>query len=240
MDSGHYLKGGQTVGQFHVLLTKERVFMKAHSGPNVLLKDIAYKKIKEGILEERYVPASFLSEKELIEDLNMSKTPIKAAIVRLEAEGFVKVSSKRGIIINDLTVEMINDIYDLRIALESFSCEQIFKRNSLEQLNELEKNLEEMKESVENLDVKKFADCDHTFHLMISQIAGNNEIKKILMNYYDHLFRITLKHLNKDPERMIKFYEDHRVILELLKAQDKSCVIAMKTHIEDSKRLLFQ
>lgn len=206
----------------------------------MLLREVAYEKIKEGILEEKYPPGSFLSEKELIEDLKMSKTPIKSAIVKLEAEGFVTVSSKRGIVINDLTLDVIMDIYNLRIALEAFNCEQIAKRNSNHAFQELEKITEEMEVAVSELDVKRFAEKDRTFHMLLSKLAGNNEINKILMNYYDQLFRISLKHLNKAPERMVKFYEDHKKILELLKNHDSGSAEAMKSHLEDSKILLIQ
>jgi DNA-binding GntR family transcriptional regulator len=214
--------------------------LKVDSSPSLLLKDIAYQKIKESIIMEKYTPGFFLSERELIEELEMSKTPIKSAIVRLEAEGFVTVSSKRGIIINDLSIDRINDIYNLRIALESYNCEQIYKRITKEELDKLEKNLNEMKEVVQDLNVKKFAELDHEFHRMISIFSQNQEIHRILTNYYDHLFRITLKHLNRDPERMVKFCNDHCILLEKLKNHDSSCVTAMRNHLEESKVMLYQ
>ncbi|WP_233269430.1 GntR family transcriptional regulator [Alteribacillus sp. YIM 98480] len=207
---------------------------------SLLLKDVAYFKIKKGILEERYKPGSFLSEKELIDELEMSKTPIKSAIVRLEAEGFVTVSDKRGININDLSIDRINDIYNLRIALETFNCEQIYNRVSKKDLDSLEKNINEMASIVEDLDVPKFAEMDHVFHRLISNIAGNQEIQRILLNYHDHLYRITLRHLNKEPERMKKFFLDHQIIFKELKNHDVNCVNTMKKHLEESKLLLFQ
>lgn len=100
----------------------------------ILLKDKAYASIKDSILNERYQPGSILSERLLIEELDMSKTPIKDAITKLQSEGFVRVSSKRGIVINDLSIEKINDIYNLRIALEAFNCEYIYDRITEEDL----------------------------------------------------------------------------------------------------------
>lgn len=214
--------------------------MKNDSNSNVLLKDIAYEKIKEGIIHERYKPGFFLSEKELIEELNMSKTPIKSAIVRLESEGFVAVSSKRGIIINDLSIDRINDIYNLRIALETFNCEQIYNKITASELASIEDNLNEMDKIVHDLNVSEFARVDHEFHRIISKIEGNEEIQRILLNYEDHLFRITLKHLNRDPIRMRRFYEDHILIFSKLKSHDAECANIMKKHLENSKLTLFQ
>ncbi|WP_255437506.1 GntR family transcriptional regulator [Thalassobacillus sp. CUG 92003] len=214
--------------------------MKLDPNTKLLLKDFAYEKIKEGILHERYKPGSFISEKDLIEELEMSKTPIKSAIVRLESEGFVKVSSKRGIIINDLSIDRINDIYNLRIALESFNCEQIYNKITGHELESIEKNLNDMEQIVEELNVTEFARVDHEFHRMISKIAGNEEIQRILINYGDHLFRITLKHLNRDPIRMRRFYEDHILIFDKLKNHDIKSAKMMRKHLENSKLILFQ
>lgn len=206
----------------------------------MLLKEVAYEKVKEKILEEEYEPGMFLSERTLIKELEMSKTPIKNALVRLEAEGFVTVSSKQGIIINDLSVERINDIYNLRIALETFNCESIYAQMNEENLAELSSSLEETKVASENLDVKAFAKSDHKFHLAISNMADNNEITRILLNYHDHLLRITLRHLSKDPSRVRKFHQEHVEIYEALKKRDGESGLLMRKHLQESKSMLFR
>ncbi|SDJ30089.1 GntR family transcriptional regulator [Natribacillus halophilus] len=214
--------------------------MEIKSGSNTLLKDIAYEKIKLGIIEDLYQPGYFLSEKKLVEELEMSKTPIKSAIDRLESEGFVTVSSKRGIIIKDLSIDRINDIYNLRIALETFNCKQIYHRITSNELEEIKTNLNKMADTVNELNVKQFAQVDHEFHRIISHIAGNQEIQHILLNYHDHLYRITLRHLNKEPKRMHKFYEDHIVMYDQLKNHDQECIESMRKHLDESKQLLFR
>lgn len=206
----------------------------------MLLKDIAYQKIKEKILDEEYHPGLFLSERTLINDLNMSKTPIKNALVRLETEGFITVSSKQGIFINDLSVDKINDIYNLRIALESFNCETIYPVINADQLAELKSNIEETKLAVESADAKAFATLDHEFHLTLSEATGNQEITRILLNYQDHLLRITLRHLSKDPSRVRKFYEDHVEIYKALENHHSESVTLMRKHLQDSKSILFK
>ncbi|QQK78254.1 GntR family transcriptional regulator [Salicibibacter cibarius] len=206
----------------------------------MLFKDVAYNQIKEKLLEEEYAPGTLLSEKTLIDDLKMSKTPIKSALIRLEAEGFVTVSSKQGVLVNDLTIDRINNIYNLRIALETFNCEQIYSQITKEQLEHLWENLEETKIVSEKLDVKEFASLDHGFHLSISEIAGNDEITRVLLNYQDHLLRITLRHLRKDPSRVRKFYQEHVAIMKALEKHEKESIRLMRQHLQESKSILFQ
>lgn len=209
------------------------------SSPAPLLKDVAYEEIKERILDERFEPGRFLSERELIELLEMSKTPIKSALTRLEAEGFVTVFSKQGIIINDLALNRIVDIYDLRTALESFNLQAILGKITDEQQQLLIDNLNRTKQIVEQLDVKAFAKADHEFHLLICGFADNGEILRVLMNYQDHLLRITLRHLRKDPHRMKGFWQDHMDIYNLLIKGNDECIAKMKDHLQHSKSKLF-
>jgi DNA-binding GntR family transcriptional regulator len=204
-----------------------------------LLKEVAYEEIKELILNETFQPGSFLSERELISMLNMSKTPIKSALTRLEAEGFVTVSSKQGIIINDLSFSRIIDIYDLRTVLETHNVRSVLNRMTEEQFEMIRENLEVTEGIVKVLDVREFAKADHDFHLLISKFAGNEEIHRILLNYNDHLLRITLRHLKKDPNRMKDFYQDHLEIFNLLSEGREESVERMRDHLQNSKQKLF-
>ncbi|MDB5054180.1 MAG: GntR family transcriptional regulator [Bacilli bacterium] len=212
---------------------------KAPNSQAPLLKDIAYDKIKDSILQEEFSPGQFLSERELIEILQMSKTPIKSALTRLEAEGFVTVSSKLGIIINDFSIDRIIDIYDLRKALEVFVATQICGRLSAEQCNAVEKNLRETEDFVNELDVKGFTLADHAFHLLLCEFSGNREIHRVLLNYQDHLRRITLRHLKKDKERMRLFLQEHVEIFKNLKQGNAAGIELMTQHLQNAKKTLF-
>src|SRR5262245_38160255 len=77
-----------------------------------LMKERAYAEIKRRLLKNEYPPMSFLSERLLVAQLGMSKTPIKAALERLEAEGYVTVSPQQGIVVRELTVHEIADQYE--------------------------------------------------------------------------------------------------------------------------------
>lgn len=204
-----------------------------------LLKDIAYSKIKEFIIEELFEPGSILSERELIEMFKMSKTPIKSALTKLESEGFLTVSNKQGIIIHDLSIERIVNIYDLRTALETYNCKVLCGKLANEEIEEMERNLQGTRDAVGGLDVKKFTFMDHEFHLLLCLFTDNIEVYRILQNYNDHLKRITFKHLKKDPQRMKQFLKEHEEIFQLLKEGDKRSIDVMHNHLQSSKQKLF-
>src|SRR5262249_5818701 len=85
-----------------------------------LLKERAYAEIKRRILSGDPASGRFLSERQLSLQLGMSKTPVRAALERLEQEGIVTISPQQGIVVRDLSIHEIADQYEIRAALETY------------------------------------------------------------------------------------------------------------------------
>lgn len=204
-----------------------------------LLKEVAYVKIRDAILRGEFTPIEFLSESKLIDFLGMSKTPIKSAIDRLEAEGLVQVAPKQGIVVTELSLDKVRDIFDLRIALETFVSEQICGKINIEQQKEIEGNLTESENAVFHGDEKHFAEVDSEFHLLLSKCSGNAVLYKTLSNYQTLLFRIVLNVLHKDPNRMVNSHKDHVNIYEAILGNDAALARNLvKEHLNYGKYIL--
>src|SRR6516162_3334378 len=111
--------------------------------PRSFLKDRAYELIKQRLLNSDYPPGTFLSERQLAENLGMSKTPVKGALERLESEGFITVSPQQGIVVRELSVREIADQYEIRSILESYTLRTIAGHLTPEQIARVRANLEE-------------------------------------------------------------------------------------------------
>src|SRR5215831_11136302 len=117
-----------------------------------LLKERAYDAIKKGILREDFPPGSFLAERQLASQLGMSKTPVRAALERLELEGFITVSPQQGIIVRELSVHEIADQYEIRAALEGYVLRTLAGRLSPGQVGRLRANLGEQEANCRDCD----------------------------------------------------------------------------------------
>src|SRR5262252_182499 len=111
-----------------------RAVTNGHAPARSFLKEQAYERLKRGLLNNDYPPGSFLSERQLAENLGMSKTPVKAALERLESEGFIAVSPQQGIVVRELSVQEIADQYEIRAALESYAVRTIAGQLTEEQI----------------------------------------------------------------------------------------------------------
>jgi DNA-binding GntR family transcriptional regulator len=207
--------------------------------PTELLKEKAYRLIHEAILNETFEPGQFLSESKLIDFLGMSKTPIKSALDRLEAEGFVQVSPKQGIIVKELSHDKVRDIFELRVALELYVCDQVAGRLKKSDIDMLERNLAEQKQMADEGNEPGFTKADSDFHLLLSRFSGNAEIHSVMTMYQAHLYRFALRVIRRVPNRMSAAYEDHREIARsLIEGDIETCKRLIQEHLAFGKGIL--
>src|SRR3954447_7273637 len=112
-----------------------------------LLKERAYDEIKRLLLKGDLAPGTFLAERQLAARLGMSKTPVRSALERLEAEGFISISPQQGAIVRDLSMNEIADQYEIRVALETFVARNVSGRLNRHQIAQVRANLEAQREN---------------------------------------------------------------------------------------------
>ena len=87
---------------------------------NQNLRDKAYEVIKEKISNCEYQPGQFLIESELMKEVGSSRTPVREALNKLEQERLLKIMPKRGIYVNDITLGLVNEIFEVRLLVEPY------------------------------------------------------------------------------------------------------------------------
>lgn len=210
--------------------------------PRPLLKDHAYAALKRLILTEELPPGSFLSERQLVEMLGgMSKTPIRAALERLQADGLVAISPQRGVLIRETSLQEIIDTFDIRIALEAFVVDRLAGRLTAEQQRALDENLARAEACVHAGDEAGYAELDAEFHLLLATFLGNNEIIDVIRRNRDKLARVSLRVLRRDRGRMVTSHADHSAIAGALRTGvGAEAARLMREHLEYGKRQLVQ
>ncbi|MBS0264170.1 MAG: GntR family transcriptional regulator [Planctomycetes bacterium] len=185
-----------------------------------LLKEQAYFDLKRLILSEAFEPGAFLSERQLAARLKMSKTPIKAALERLETEGFIGVSPQQGIVVQDLTLDEIADHFEVREALETYVVRRLSGKLTAEQTARMRANLDAQLATVEQLDVPANGQLDAEFHLLWCDFFGNRAIVEVMQQLRDRIHRIIARVNSRNPARLRESYEEHVRIAEAVIAGD--------------------
>ncbi|GGD69786.1 GntR family transcriptional regulator [Paenibacillus nasutitermitis] len=184
------------------------------------MKDTAYEAIKEGIVSGEWSGGTFLSEKYLSELLQMSKTPIRSALDRLEMIGLVKLSPKQGVIVQEISLKKILEIYELRLALETFAAKQMTGKLDDTFFMLMDRNLEQQAEAVKQEDVGLYVRLDREFHEMIVRGLGNDEFTEAMSRIQDKFLIAVRTTFVKNKKRLWGSLEEHIRIREALTARD--------------------
>lgn len=216
--------------------------MKGHAqnlnSDRVLLKDRAYEELKRRILDETFLPGAFLSERRLSEALQMSKTPIRAALERLEMEGFVSVAPQQGILVRELTMNEVVDLFDIRRVLETYVVCQLAGRLTPDHVRQLEANLEAQKQFAEREDLAYYTRLDADFHSMLCQFHGNQEIEKVILHLRDKMFQVVAR-VTRTPGRSIISYQEHMAIVDAVRrGEGELAATRMDEHLLYGKQFL--
>lgn len=210
--------------------------------PNKLfLKDQAYEKIKKLIVNGDLEPGEFLSEGFLSEQLEMSRTPIRSALQRLELDGILRILPKQGIYICDISVKQINEVYEIRMALESFALRKLSKNIKNHQLVELHDILIKQYEYVKSEDTNLSLEYDMMFHLKIMEFIENEQMLEMFKSIRDKLKFYGNEVLKKKEIRLRQTYEEHLSILEELeKGNAEEVVQKIEEHLQNGRRTLLE
>ncbi len=197
------------------------------------LRDVVFNTLREAILRGDLKPGERLMELQLAAKLGVSRTPIREAIRMLEQEGLAVTIPRKGAEVAKMTEKDMEDVLQVREALDelaaSVACEQI----SEEQLAVLRRTMHEFEESTKTRDLKRIAEADVRFHDIIYQATGNPRLVSMLSNLGEQMYRYRVEYLKEEKNYPVLIRE-HALIVEGLTVKDKKKVTdTMHTHVKN-------
>lgn len=203
------------------------------------LSDIAYQKIKRMILDMQLLPGSSLTEMGLIETLEMSRTPIREALYRLQQEKFVELMPRKGWFVSEIKLQDIQQLFVIREALEGIATHQAATAIPDDRLQQMAATLAALEPQLVN-DEANATDAGDGIHPLILEFAGNPYLNSIMTIYLDRLemFHVIAMHL---PGRKLQSWHEHRAILQALMQRDAALAEQrMREHIRSSLESILQ
>jgi DNA-binding GntR family transcriptional regulator len=173
----------------------------------------AYQFIRANILSQIYLPGFQLREIHLSEELGLTRTPIREAIIKLESEGLVRTYPNRGAFVINLTLAEVEDLFDVREALEIKAAELAIRKANREQLDAIRDALEQHSQLVENSSDSNYRIPVLDFHEALIKLSHNQTLISIwqTMRSRLQLARVTSAML---AQRYKKAHKEHIQIHE--------------------------
>lgn len=195
----------------------------------------AYRKIKEMIFEQRFAPGQRLVSKDLVDTLNMSRTPIINALNRLVQDGFVGFEGFRGFYIRPIDHQEVWDAFGVREALEAYTVEQAIKLADAGDMAILEEKLHKHEQYIPHYYTRKKFLLDSEFHLQIAVMAKNRVLRWLLKRNFEHIF-LRARLDNYDPQRMASSaHEHHRLVARMKKKDVIGGIEVIRNHVQKAR-----
>jgi DNA-binding GntR family transcriptional regulator len=192
----------------------------------------AYREIKRRIIEGDYAPGRKLSEARLSAELGVGRSPIRTALARLQAEGWIEVSPQSGTYVRGLSSKEIDDVLEIRLVLETHVAGLAAKRITDAVLKKLRQAFDRLGSTVTNERVNDYLELDLEVHVAIHHAAGNSLITQNLLNLIDKV-RWIRRGSTAWPVRIQEAYEEVQLILAALERRDAAAARqAMRQHIQ--------
>ena len=205
------------------------------------LRDVVFNTLRQAILKGELKPGERLMEIQLANKLGVSRTPVREAIRKLELEGLVLMIPRKGAEVAEITRQDMEDVLEVRTALEERAVKDACDHITDAQLSELKKASNEFKKArLEGKDLVTCADADMHFHDVILSATNNRRLIQMLNNLSEQMYRYRMEYL-KDERTHKTLIEEHDAIRRALKKHDKvKAGAAIRVHIDNQKRSILE
>ena len=213
--------------------------LRAINQPLPLAK-IAYKALRESIQNGLLKPGEVYNEMAFAKELGISRTPVREALLELSAHGLITFPPRKGVIVNHYTRQDVEEIFELRKAIELAAIEKVAKASPPCDPHRIEKTLKDQKIAFKKKDFLAFLEADREFHTAFSELTNNQRFVAIVENIRDmiHIMSIQALMLEGRSEKVIA---EHEKVLEAIKEGDPE--LARKTleyHLDQSKKAVLE
>lgn len=198
--------------------------------PGENARNYAIRVLLYNIINLELVPGSAVSENELSSTLNLSRTPVREALIELSKNSLVEILPQRGSYISKIDYERIEEARFMRLVLENavlkLACESPVPLD----LTQIKENLNQQKFWLEQEDTQKFFQLDNEFHKLLFQTVNKKRTFEVIHSQMVHFDR--LRALSLKSAKPTKIVEDHENIIYAMERKDYELAeILMTRHI---------
>lgn len=197
------------------------------------VSDVAYEKIKMMIITAQLKPGQVLVEADLMEQLELGRTPIREALNHLAWENFVKIIPRQCIMVDEISLYEVESIYQMRFALTPLESELAVQNRTEDDLQQLARNIEALRNES---DLEKRVLLDRDFHRTISAMTRNPFLEREMNTYQDLSIRMLfLNRVNLSAIDNMDIRHHEEIYQCIAERKTEQLILAQKAHVQQFK-----
>ena len=209
----------------------------ALSKPKVLT-DWVYAILKDEILSLRIKPGSQLHIVKLSERLDLSRTPIREALLRLENQGLVEVHPRIGFFVSDVTESDMAELFEVREWLEAKAAKKMAEQLSDDDVVFFNRLMNDTEKTVLKNDETRFLECEENFHDYIIRRCGNRHLLSVMEGMNDLIHRERLLSVKSRENIELTLVEHTRIVHAICQKDPEKAALMMSDHIRSAGQRL--
>ena len=214
--------------------------MEAKAEEFLPLREVVFKKLRRAILLEELKAGERLPEIRLADKRGVSRTPIREAIRKLEQEGLVAMTPRRGAVVAPISEKNLNDVLEVRRVLDVLSAKLACARIDEARKSALKRACRDFEEATESGSLQDIAQKDVALHNIIVEATGNVTLRQMLDNLAEQMYRYRVKYL-KDESQYRILAGEHQALYESIVAGDVETAKRLaKEHIDNQERAIIR
>lgn len=196
------------------------------------LRETVYKKLRRQILTGELKPGERLMEIHLAKKLDVSRTPIREAIRKLENEGLVRIIPRSGAQVAQISEKELEDVLEVRRSLDALSAKLACRRMTDADRKKLREACQHFEDVTLEGDSVAIAEADVAFHDVIVEASGNRRLIEIIHNLADQMYRYRFEYI-KDDANYEQLIREHRQLTEAIATGDEDTAVQVShRHID--------
>lgn len=202
----------------------------------ISIRERAYLHLKDLILEGELKTGDRLVERELAERLNISRTPIREALFRLESQGFVKTVPRKGVIVADISDKEIIEVFTILSSLEVLAVKLAVQKLDEETKKKFEASIRKVEACLQDKNNTDFSSLHTELNYLIYSSAKSSKLYDMLSGLSDYIrafAKTGYKNVGRPEQSMKEHIEMMKAILD---QETEMAEYLTKIHIENSKK----
>lgn len=197
------------------------------------LAAVAYQELRQRLLGGQYLPGQLLSESELASGLGMSRTPVRAAVMQLEKEGFLETLVKRGILVKGIDIKELYDMFDLLNALYLFALDRMEQYHYEPDFERLRGYLNRLIEASERKQHREYYESGLMFMSTLLSTLENRSIMETFDRYKDKVLYFVVAY--RETRGSNRPYTGKKLYAEIYRHLTERNFAEAKLAIQESK-----
>jgi DNA-binding GntR family transcriptional regulator len=203
------------------------------------IRDIVYEQLRKAILAGNIKPGERIIEKEYADKLNISRTPVREALRKLEIEGFVEYIPRKGVIAKGFSFKDIIEIYEIRRALETLAVKHVIENIDDAYIDALRDIVKQVDVLEEKGDIEGVFNICKNFHETILKASSMPRLVNMINTLQEYLERFRRVTMSKSSRRLMVIQEHKEILQAIIDKDVERAQELTNEHIDKSKQVFF-